>query len=47
MRSLPAFLSWIVVMCATLSAQTATELAELKSKAGKGDAESQFQLGNY
>ena len=47
MRSLPALLSWIVVMCATLSAQTATELAELKSRAGKGDAESQFQLGNY
>lgn len=47
MRSLPALLSWIVVMCATLSAQTATELAELKGKAGKGDAESQFQLGYY
>ena len=47
MRSLPSFLSLLLVMCATLSAQTATELAELKSKADKGDAESQFQLGNY
>jgi len=45
MRSLPAFLSWIVVTCATLCAQTAAELALIKDKAGKGDAESQYQLG--
>ena len=47
MRSLPAFLSCIVLACATLSAQTAAELALIKDKAGKGDAESQYQLGEY
>lgn len=47
MRSLPAFLSWILVTCATLSAQTAAELALIKDKAGKGDAESQYQLGKF
>ena len=47
MRSLPAFLSWIVVTCATLSAQTAAELTLIKDKAGKGDAESQYQLGKF
>lgn len=47
MRSLPAFLSWILVTCATLSAQTATELALIKDKAGKGDAESQYELGKF
>lgn len=34
-------------MCASLSAQTAAELALIKDKAGKGDAESQYQLGEY
>ena len=47
MRSLPAFLSWILVTCATLSAQTAAELALIKEKAGKGDAESQYELGKF
>lgn len=47
MRSLPAFLSWILVTCATLSAQTAAELALIKDKAGKGDAESQYELGKF
>lgn len=47
MRSLPAFLSWFLVMCVSLSAQSAAELTELKTKAGKGDAESQFLLGKY
>ena len=47
MRSLPAFLSWIVLTGATLSAQTAAELTELKTKAGKGDAESQYELGKF
>ncbi len=47
MRSLPAFLSCLMVMCAPLPAQTAAELIELKSKAGKGDAESQYELGKF
>lgn len=47
MRSLPAFLSWILVTYATLSAQTANELALIKEKAGKGDAESQYELGKF
>jgi TPR repeat protein len=47
MRSLPAFLSWILLTSSTLSAQTAAELSLIKEKAGKGDAESQYQLGEY
>ncbi len=36
-----------MVMCAPLPAQTAAELVELKNKAGKGDAESQYELGKF
>jgi TPR repeat protein len=44
---MPAFLSCLMVMCAPLPAQTAAELVELKNKAGKGDAESQYELGKF
>lgn len=47
MRSLPAFLTCILLSCASLSAQTSGDIVAIKAKAEKGDAESQYQLGEY
>ena len=47
MRSLPIILILLLLKCASLGAQTASELAFIKEKAEKGDAESQYQLGEY
>jgi TPR repeat protein len=47
MRSITTILVFLLLLCGSAGAQTAAELALIKEKAEKGDAESQYQLGEY